>query len=490
MADLLGVLIYPSGLSQVTHHGARNLPMFREESASPYGAYKGVFLSKGPLKPDEKRMRIRPTGPNNSGPYFNARLSGRFGVTSAEQAVADWNSSQGPFINLCNYSGDKTLYASPHYGKQRFVDRLYCDGQTVCCYEIWANEPDAYYHTNLAHFCAWSVRRVSNSPGWTRRQLIDCYYYTSDDGKVNWYTIDQIKQRYDYYVWNVLSGAQSGYIDPTLSHKTVRPWYNGESVFSGKGVNKLSLTDADIVFEHDELNAFEWWSITGVLEGRYRALAGQAYYEAANALPKAACNTIANVLEGASTVRDLLHGDLAKLLPGNPKDAWLFYRYQYSTTKLDIAEYKNLTERLVALAALPVIRSDGVAHNNGITAHCEIEVDPTYLIPQDTKHWLETYGFKLSWYNVWDMIPYSFVVDWFFHIGTFLEIMETENWMYSIPVIDSWTSFSTVGPGGQTTYFRVPGTYRAACPFLDYQQRSASGKTIGKRILDSIALFL
>lgn len=487
MADLLGVVLPPGALSRSKYHGAGNLPQFKHADASPYGKYYGVFLSKGVMMPDEKILRIRPTGPNDSGPFFNSRLSGRFGVSRAEQAITSLG-SQGPCITICDYRDDYTETASSWYKKIRRVERLYTDGQTVCCYEVWANEPDAYYHVYLAHFCAYTVERVTNSPNWTYNQEIDCYYHL-DDAICNWFTIDQIVQRYDQYVWDVLSGARYGHVDPELQYQAIKPWNNSVSVLPGRGLNQLSLTTDDLLFDHGELAAFEWWSITGSLEGDYRALGGEAFYNAATSLPKGACNTIANVLECASTVNDLIHGEVTKLLPSKPKDAWLFYRYQYTTTQLDIGEYKSLTERLIQLAALPVLRSDGSAHYNGITAHCEIKVDPSFLIPADTKSWLETYGFKLSWYNIWDMIPYSFVVDWFFNIGTFLEVMENENWMYDLPIVESWTSFSTMRGNGQNTYFRVPGFFRANCPFLDYHQRSASGKTVAKRVLDSIALF-
>lgn len=485
MADLRGVLLRPSDLCG-SMYTAAPFPMFKKSDASPLGAYEWVFLNKTITEDDRKDFRIRPTGPDNSGPYFHAVLSGMYGVRAASQCSQKWK-PQGPYkpsVTRSNYDASwvDTL-STPnwkYYGDIHHIERMYCDGETVICYEIRANDPHATYYTGCAWFTAHSIRNVASFPNRDSCR-VPLWHYEAPYRTCQIANMAMFKEKFDYFLWDVLSGLKTGHFDPELGQGVV-------TLYQGIG-KPLLLTDADLSYPNGELTAFEWWDLTGAMEGRYRALAGEAFYNAAMSLPKDTCNSIANVLEAASTVETLIRGDFSKLLPSNPKDAWLFYRYQYTTTKLDVEEYRNLTDRLRALASLPVIRSDGTAHDGALSCHCEIAVDPGYLIPNTVKDWLEIYGLKLSAVNVWDMIPYSFVVDWFTHLGSFLEVLEGENWAYTLPIVESWTSFSSYGPGAQSTYFRVPGFFRAACPFLDYHQRSASGKTIVKRILDSIALF-
>lgn len=480
MADLRGVLIGPENLSGSTYHAAP-FPQFKEDDASPIGKYRWVFLTQDQMREDKKELKLRPTGNNDSGPYFHSVLSGNYGVRRASRARIRYSSNKYEgAINLCNWSREYSEQSSPYYGEIKHIERMYCDGKTVVSYEIMCNEPGAYYYTASCWFKAWSVVGVGTLPDRNYFRL-PYWQYEAPWRTVHFSTMAEYKRRFDYYLWDVLSGLRTGHFDPQLNRGTYE-------LFQGEG-EPLVLSSGDLSYDYGELSAFEWWDLTGVLEGRYRALAGQAYYNAATSLPKDACNSIANVLEAAASVNDLLHGDIGKLLPSNPKDAWLFYRYQYNTTKLDIEEYRSLTDRLNKLVNLPTLRSDGSASYGNLRCHCEITVDPTYMIPGSTKEWLSLYGFKLSAVNVWDMIPYSFVVDWFFSIGSFLEILEDENWAYELPITEAWTSFSSHGPGTQSTYFRVPGYFRAACPFLDYSQRGASNKTIVKRILDSIALF-
>lgn len=478
MADLRGAIISPGGELPIGSQYP-SLPMFTEDDASPIGRYRWFYLTGLDLQDDKKELVVRPTGPNGSGPYFHAIKSGMYGVRRANVVRPNAWPSGDPYyaaVTKCNYVYDQ-ISSDPWYGPVRHVVKAYCNGKTVIYYEISVNEPGHLYRAAFAGITGISIAGNKSFPRNTRADRWRWGPYRN----FTLSSCDFIKQKLDYFAWSILSGAETGHVDPELVHDSC--------TLSAAAGKPLVLSDGELEYQHGELNAFEWWSITDTMEGKYRALAGQAFYNAATNLPKSTSNSIANVLEAASTVHSLIKGDVTKLLPTNPKDAWLFYRYQYSTTKLDIADYRSLTERLMAVASLPVLRSDGVASGNGITCHCMIDVDPSYIIPQNTKDWLKAYGFQLSWYNAWDMIPFSFVVDWFASIGNFLEVMENENWMYNLPILNAWTSFSTYGPSAQSTYFRVPGYFRANAPFLDYKQRGASGKTIVKRVLDSIALF-
>lgn len=477
MADLLGVYI-PSSSFTGSYGG---WPIFDGDAngwgipSDPDGGFEGICLTFDPRNHDVKTMRLRPTGPDGSGPYFSSRISGYYDVTSADEVFFSfaWHRA----VNMCRF--DHIRHGSGAMGKNVTHEFVYSNGRTAIAWRLAYAVPDQIYGS-LSMFYAYSIEQATPPTRIGDSVWCQSWHYVLPY-RVTEATYPDAVRQFRYLTWDVLTGAKTGHTDPILGKSSRR--------FTAYRRRSISLTSGDFVFNRGELTAFEWWSVTGALEGRYRALAGEAYYDAANNLPKAACNSIANVLDAAATVNDLIHGDIGKLIPTNPKDAWLFYRYQYSTSRMDIQEYKDLTERLLALASLSALRGDGSAVYDGISCHCNISVDPGYILPKDVKGWLKAYGFELSLYNIWDMIPYSFVVDWFLNIGTFLEVMESENWAYTLPVTEAWTSFTTYGPGSQSTYLRFPGFFRANCPFLDYRQRSASGKTIVKRILDSIALF-
>lgn len=434
------------------------------------GKYAGVALSEQSFTPYEERLRLRPTGNTGSGPYFNAYKSGAYGVRSA--SVLKTEGGTHPYAGLMNWTKDFTIEEGSH--AIRVVSRVYCDGHTAVAYNIGATKAGMHYATFNAFKLAGSTSGLGR---------IAIKTYSNDSTSLtNYASIDMIVAKYEYFLWNVLSSGD--YVDPEIS-----VGLDTKRFRVCAGVESDPTDQRPLAFDHDELYSFEWWDLTGDMPGIYRELGGEAYYTACEGLPKSFNNSIANILELASTLADVLHGNFGKLIPRNPRDAWLFYRYQYTTTKLDISEYAELTRNLAAVAAMDSIRSDGVAKKDGITCHCYVEVDPGDIIPEETRSWLKSYGVKLTAYDVWDMIPFSFVADWFLHIGDFLETMERENWAYSLTIKDAWTSYKTYGPGTQTTYLRVPGYFRAKCPFLSYSSTSASGKTIVKRFADTIALF-
>jgi hypothetical protein len=40
---------------------------------------------------------------------------------------------------------------------------------------------------------------------------------------------------------------------------------------------------------------------------------------------------------------------------------------------------------------------------------------------------LQTYGLSPDFYVIWDMIPYSFIVDWFIPVGDMLSVLDAES---------------------------------------------------------------
>jgi hypothetical protein len=234
-----------------------------------------------------------------------------------------------------------------------------------------------------------------------------------------------------------------------------------------------------------------------------RAIAS-AYTDAMKNIPKAATNSWANLLSTLDIVKSLVntvfhptssYRDLAKRVSRLKDDAsmikqlenfWLQYRYVFTTTKMDLAEYGNATKALAALVADPVVHSDGeYAFDSGTYgAHLTFKTEDT--LPNDLLSWLLYYGFEPSLVNAWDMIPFSFVADWFLHIGDILDWIEAYEGRFRMKPTDVWFTLKSAGQG-YTSYLRFPGYIPQDVAFLD--TGAVSTKTIVKRVIDGICLF-
>lgn len=205
-------------------------------------------------------------------------------------------------------------------------------------------------------------------------------------------------------------------------------------------------------------------------------------------------NSIANLLDIFDTANKLRKGDFASLFLDFKKggkvaaDAWLKYRYVYSTTRADLQElvrYKTNGE--------PTVCRAGEQAGNGLM-HVKIKLAPKSNQLGKLVDRLTGVGLAPNAYNLWDLVPFSFVVDWFVGIGDFLEgitqygrvaaydIMSvTTSWKWSDKITKSHTTARFV------FYERtVSPSAPAYVPYVE--SRSASGETILKRCADTVAL--
>lgn len=220
----------------------------------------------------------------------------------------------------------------------------------------------------------------------------------------------------------------------------------------------------------------------------------EAYYQALSKLPQLEQNLFQNILELVTVIRSFMDGfqpsDLTKLedLKKAGQSAWLAYRYQYATTVSDLMEVTTTLNRLHSLLSKRYVRSYGIGHNNGMTCHCCVVVDMgTYIDSLGT--YLSRLNLRLTLYNVWDMLPYSFVVDWFLHIGDILH--QLQEWLDapSFPVTEIWYSFYTIQSDNSAST-EIYGRWRGSAPSLPYiDVSSVSRKTIFMRIADVLSLF-
>ena len=414
------------------------------------------------------RERFRPTGESGSGPYFNAYKTLDSGVS---YAVADYNG------DICALRMDLTYNVEAGQGTYAW---------NKCRLRVRAHDN---WHI------AVSARVYPDCGTWIDQtfQLYAIARVLMYIGPVNgrgtyWYTVLSITKRGDEGMATDINSAVSEAYNELYS-RVVRALAGDYSTgYIQQGYNRLgneySLGDlSPFSYRYSEYDAFELWRLTGGLPKRYDALWTAAYVDAVDRLPDSDTNSIANIVELLSSINKLRKGKLDS--PKTWKDLWLSYRYSYCTTKSDIEAYAELTRRLCALSKHDAISSFGFCESEGITCRSSIKVLVSDIFP-DLSSFAEKYGLTLSNANIWDMVPYSFIADWFLHIGDIISWCETRNWAITLPVQESWVSFST-SYDNQSVYFRVDGRPSLKMPYVNYKQ--SSGKTIAMRILDTIALF-
>lgn len=191
-----------------------------------------------------------------------------------------------------------------------------------------------------------------------------------------------------------------------------------------------------------------------------------------------------------------------KFLASSTSNSWLQYRYELSTTNMDIKQFSNYivreTERYFQFLDREHHEiSHGTAHRvvDGVdvVCHCSIAWRPRAVLGlQRGLQLLHQYGLEVNPYVLWDSIPFSFVADWFLPIGDVAEVMSDKDW-YTDDYYDfSWCCLSTeyIMPNDEGKryhrWYQNPPLIEGYYWFDD--QSKASSKTITKRVLDSGAL--
>lgn len=242
----------------------------------------------------------------------------------------------------------------------------------------------------------------------------------------------------------------------------------------------------DIHLLEDILSACEWYLTTGILPGSWAQGFETAYIQACKSLPDATVNMGANIIEAASLLASLFSGDIFASVPKTAKQAWLAYRYQYTTTKLDIREINSVITRLDQLISHSDVRVYGSYTRGDVRYRVGFSIDSSQILPEDVSETLQRFGLELNALNVWDMIPYSFVVDWFIPVGSIIEYFQDMSYTVEMKPKDIWWSIVTTVDDLEV-FVRLPGRKLSTFPYLDI--RDPSRKTVFMRCADAIALF-
>lgn len=210
-------------------------------------------------------------------------------------------------------------------------------------------------------------------------------------------------------------------------------------------------------------------------------------------------NGITNVVEIAEMLRDLKHGKIS--IPRSWQDVWLKYRYVISTGVLDAQEAaKGLAKSKIkeALAAYLPVAYYGTSTMmvDGVNIVCRVRI----IVHSTMRDALsKAYDQLLNWglipdlYLLWDLVPYSFVVDWFLPISDVLDIEDMKNQMAGrFEVSNYCVSLEYQREINGYTVKNYSRWASSAPPSLAgcywFKQAGSSNKTLVKRVIDSAAL--
>lgn len=236
-----------------------------------------------------------------------------------------------------------------------------------------------------------------------------------------------------------------------------------------------------------------------VYDNRYRNGIQKAYIDAIQNLPQQSVNNVQNALTAL--------GAIMKLGSGNPKlvvkgiddvhdlkkafsEAWLAYRYQYQTTAMDIHETADYLIRYAR--SKKGIKCNGffkeVYEGVTYTYRCSFHLKGEDVVGLQSD--IEKLGLELSAYNAWDLVPYSFIADWFLRIGDRLEFYEDRNRALKLspgPVWYSVTKQFETDYSVEDYYWRWQGDPPYISPTLTLDG-DPSKSTLIKRAIDVFAL--
>lgn len=106
-------------------------------------------------------------------------------------------------------------------------------------------------------------------------------------------------------------------------------------------------------------------------------------------------------------------------------DLYLWYKYSFKTTELDARESIKFLQKELNRAKYPYTKVSGATTVSQIVGSTYGETTVrfhTYLSIR--RSFLQQIGLDVNCSNLWDIIPFSFVLDWFVNIGDFFSALD------------------------------------------------------------------
>lgn len=217
-------------------------------------------------------------------------------------------------------------------------------------------------------------------------------------------------------------------------------------------------------------------------------------------------SSLVQVLTGHApkkALKKVLHGTsnpraFGRELKELSQSAWLTNRYVINTTKSDVEDFLDK----VGSIDTPLVEGEHIVRAGDQQGHwtCHVKIrsrDRKQHALAETHRWAMQHGFGITPANLWDMIPFSFMVDWFIPIGETLNTIDAEFFFHSayyeilsytasrkftIDVKDNGNTFHV------TVYRRDVSDRVPIISSLTYEDPSA--RTVRNRVIDASAIFL
>jgi hypothetical protein len=331
--------------------------------------------------------------------------SGSFGGNPSGNPITGWRVGNAE-VRIHAYCGENTkeYWWSEYYGQQMLYMRLFLVGaQGAPGYQ----PGDIYSDQPLGPTPAGTVLGHSPVSGPDLHALIRQIYGILRSVSERWEPVYYAKAK-----------------TQKISEKLRSSWSPTKTLLPS------ALTPADFMFSEYETVSLGWEiNQRRDYHGYYlERMKQHAFVEAVESVPTMSDNSISNILEIVETLHGLVHGEVK--IPKRLQEAWLAYRYQYMTTKLDVQEAILFFKRYADLKTLNrSVKAYGESSTivDGIpcTCRCRLEIKPKVTLDFDDL-WgkLSQLGLAPDAYVAWDMTPFSFMVDWFVPVGDVLDVLD------------------------------------------------------------------
>jgi hypothetical protein len=232
----------------------------------------------------------------------------------------------------------------------------------------------------------------------------------------------------------------------------------------------------------------------------HEELVSRAFYDACCGIRHLNQNSTAVLIEAASFLTGLLQGKLR--FPDSPQDAWLWYRYSFGTSVMDYEDYtkwvrqrashymerlgKDFRYHLYGYSSLDV---------NGTNVECRCRIVCKENNSSSMKailHLLTEAGLDFNLADLWDLVPFSFIVDWLFPVGDVMQVEHDAKYFteeyWNFDSITLSTKYSVVDPILGDMGTRYDRWVASTPPKIDasywFSDDPVSGKTTCKRVTD------
>lgn len=177
-------------------------------------------------------------------------------------------------------------------------------------------------------------------------------------------------------------------------------------------------------------NEPDWVRGQGPMPNSLHIAMQDAFLKAMEQFPTMADNNLSNIADVAGMVKDICTGNIANLFFHDIPSLWMWWRYSYSTTKSDVQQAIAYKSRQIITWLKPK-SFDGNAEVRDLVSDTVGQVHCRFSVVQRTgdlmatlRHGLRVAGILPTAYRAWDLIPFSFVIDWFGDVGNRLAAQE------------------------------------------------------------------